>query len=932
MSKFSIKPNKTLPLQFVLVVPFVLQIFAAVGLVGYLSFINGQTTVNDLANQLINSATKRVDDQLNNYLALPQQLTEVTADAIASGQLDLNNPKTSELYFWRQSKAFPTISYFGYVLPDGREVGAGRYLNPKQITLYENLPRGKASDYTSDVLGHRGKLIQTFDFDVLKLNMYIRSTQSKKPFWAEISGLTINNIQVSETGAEVQAGGESENVGDLSDYITVPAVYPIFDRQGKFLATLICQLQLNDINRFLKSLKISPSGQVFIVEPDGKIVASSGKQPILNKQKNSVERFTVFTIPDPLIQTIASQIQQDSGSLQAIQTNRELRFKYNNQGYFTQVTPWKDKYGLNWLIVVTIPESDFMGQINTNTRSTIFLCLAALIVATILGILTSRWITRPILRLKEASEAIASGTLEQTVEVQGIGELEALAGSFNQMAGQLRASFTELETRVEERTVELSIAKEVADSANQAKSDFLANMSHELRTPLNGILGYAQILDRSKVLPDKERHGVQIIHQCGSHLLTLINDILDLSKIEARKLELAPKAIHFPSFMQGVVEICRVRSDQKGIDFIYHPESNLPQGIEADEKRLRQVLLNLLGNAIKFTDSGSVTLKVEINEASLDIPIPRIKFQIEDTGVGISPNEVNKLFQAFEQVGEQKRQSEGTGLGLAISQRIVELMGGKIQVESEIGVGSNFYFELAMPIALDWVQKNSVNKGRTIIGYEGAARHILVVDDRWENRSVLANLLEPMGFIITEAENGQEGLNRARQRLPDLMIADLAMPVMDGFEMLKQLRDDADLKDLLVVVSSASVAEIDRQMSQAAGGDDFLAKPVDAVELFALLAVHLQLTWQYDQIDVDVALSNSQVSITELIVPPIANLKLLLELAEDGLLKELVETTEKIGADDTKYLPFVQQILQLAKQFETEKIELLIHKYLNQDN
>lgn len=488
------------------------------------------------------------------------------------------------------------------------------------------------------------------------------------------------------------------------------------------------------------------------------------------------------------------------------------------------------------------------------------------------------------------------------------------------------------QTQLKKAKEAADVSKESANAANQAKSDFLANMSHELRTPLNGILGYAQILERSKVLPDKERHGVQIIHQCGTHLLTLINDILDLSKIEARKLELAPKAIHFPSFMQGVVEICRVRSDQKGIDFIYHPESNLPQGIEADEKRLRQVLLNLLGNAIKFTDSGSVTLKVEINEASLDIPIPRIKFQIEDTGVGISPNEVNKLFQAFEQVGEQKRQSEGTGLGLAISQRIVELMGGKIQVESEIGVGSNFYFELAMPIALDWVQKNSVNKGRTIIGYEGEARHILVVDDRWENRSVLVNLLEPMGFIITEAENGQEGLYRARQRLPDLMIADLAMPVMDGFEMLKQLRDDADLKDLLVVVSSASVAEIDRQMSEAAGGDDFLAKPVDAMELFSLLAVHLQLTWQYDEIDVDAAVNHSQVSTAELIVPPLADLQLLLELAEDGLVKELVKTAEEIGAKDDRYGLFIQQILQLAKQFETEKIELLIHKYLNQDN
>jgi signal transduction histidine kinase/CheY-like chemotaxis protein len=533
--------------------------------------------------------------------------------------------------------------------------------------------------------------------------------------------------------------------------------------------------------------------------------------------------------------------------------------------------------------------------------------------------------------LQEANWSVALAIPRENIESQ-LRPLDLIAmvvlGLAGTLIGVLWYVQSSEQTQLKKSKEAADASKESANAANQAKSDFLANMSHELRTPLNGILGYAQILDRSKVLPDKERHGVQIIHQCGSHLLTLINDILDLSKIEARKLELAPKAIHFPSFLQGVVEICRVRSDQKGIDFIYHSESNLPQGIEADEKRLRQVLLNLLGNAIKFTDSGSVTLKIEVNEASLDIPIPRIKFQVEDTGVGISSDEINKIFQAFEQVGEQKRQSEGTGLGLAISQRIVELMGGKIQVESEIGVGSNFYFEVALPSASDWAQQNSVNNGRTIIGYQGAPRHILIVDDRWENRSVLLNLLEPMGFIITEAENGQEGLDKARKRLPDLIITDLAMPVMDGFEMLEQLRNSADLKDLRVIVSSASVAEIDRQMSEAAGGNDFLAKPVDAVELFALLALHLQLTWQYDETELDPTVSNSQVFTTELIVPPVADLQLLLELAQDGLLKELVKTAEEIGAKDDRYGLFIQQIQQLAKQFKTEKIELLIQKYL----
>lgn len=469
-------------------------------------------------------------------------------------------------------------------------------------------------------------------------------------------------------------------------------------------------------------------------------------------------------------------------------------------------------------------------------------------------------------------------------------------------------------------------AKEAANAANQAKSDFLASMSHELRTPLNGILGYAQILGRSKALPEKERHGVNIIHQCGSHLLTLINDVLDLSKIEARKLELTPKAIHLPSFLQGVVEICRVRSDQKGLDFIYQPDPNLPTGIETDEKRLRQVLLNLLGNAIKFTDQGSITLKVETIESNANMPLPRLKFQVIDTGVGIASDEINKLFQAFEQLGDRKRQSEGTGLGLAISQRIVQLMGGRIQVESQLGVGSTFYFEVALPIATDWAEKSSVKDGRTIIGYEGASRHILIVDDRWENRSVLVNLLEPIGFTFTEAENGQAGLEKAREKLPDLVITDLAMPIMDGFEMLKQLRNSPELKHLKVLVSSASVAQIDRQMSIEAGGDDFLTKPVDAEELLMLVAKHLQLTWKYDT--TELSTSDHKVSATELIPPSAVDLQILLELAQDGLLRELAETAAEIGQKDERYQPFIQKVIQLAKQFQTEKIEQLIEEYL----
>ena len=518
-------------------------------------------------------------------------------------------------------------------------------------------------------------------------------------------------------------------------------------------------------------------------------------------------------------------------------------------------------------------------------------------------------------KLQAGVATIREGNLDYRLYIQTGDEVEQLASEFNRMTVKLAESYRDLEAK-----------KDYANAANQAKSEFLANMSHELRTPLNGILGYAQILGRSKVIPEKERHGVNIIHQCGSHLLTLINDVLDLSKIEARKLELTPKAIHLPSFLQGVVEICRVRSDQKGIDFIYQPDPNLPTGIETDEKRLRQVLLNLLGNAIKFTNEGSITLKVEAIESNATMPLPRLKFQVIDTGVGIASDQVNKLFQAFEQVGDRKRQSEGTGLGLAISQRIVQLMGGEIQVESQLGVGSTFYFEVALPITTDWAQKSSVKDGRTIIGYEGASRHILIVDDRWENRSVLVNLLEPIGFTFTEAENGQAGLEKAREKLPDLIITDLAMPIMDGFELLKQLRNSQELKRLKVLVSSASVAQIDQQMSIEAGGDDFLTKPVDAEELLMLVAKHLQLTWKYDA--TELSTSDNQVSATELIPPSAADLQILLELAQDGLLRELAETAAEIGQKDERYQPFIQEVILLAKQFQTENIEQLIQEHL----
>ena len=382
---------------------------------------------------------------------------------------------------------------------------------------------------------------------------------------------------------------------------------------------------------------------------------------------------------------------------------------------------------------------------------------------------------------------------------------------------------------------EAQAAQQRAEEANRAKSTFLANMSHDLRTPLNGILGFAQILQWDRTLGQRQQMGVSAIRQSGEHLLTLINDILDVAKIEAGKLEICPNEFELRPFFRVIEDIIRVKAQSKPeLNFTCDLPPSLPQAVLADERRLRQVLLNLLDNAVKFTAHGRVTLAVHFT------PPEHLRFEVRDTGEAMSEQQLARLFKPFEQVGDVHQRSGGTGLGLVICRQFVRLMGGDVQVDSLPGRGNTFWFEIDVPVVQPSSRPAPLDEPDAMDD-DWPRRRVLVVDDVADNRALLVTALGSLGLDVREASGGLQGIEQAQVLRPDLIIMDIVMPEVDGIEAIQRLRELPPQSATPIIAVSASATPEVEARTLAAGANAFVAKPVNMQALLKMVSSLLRI-------------------------------------------------------------------------------------------
>ncbi|NEQ49955.1 MAG: response regulator [Leptolyngbya sp. SIO3F4] len=486
-----------------------------------------------------------------------------------------------------------------------------------------------------------------------------------------------------------------------------------------------------------------------------------------------------------------------------------------------------------------VRSESFIAAFNSIIRA----FLVSLLLAGLTVVLFNRQVYKPLRSLRKFAQGFEEGNLDQRISIENLDEIGQVGNALNQMADQLQ-----------ENLLRLAEALDQSIAANKAKSEFLANMSHELRTPLNAILGFSELMTREKDVTPNQKRTLGTINRSGEHLLSLINDVLEMAKIEAGQTIVEPVAFDLHYFLQTLYDMLSVRAKAQNIHFVFDYLSDLPQYVKADERKLRQVLLNLLSNAVKFTKEGSVTLQANAFADPSQAQGYRVAFAVADTGPGISDENLAVIFEPFEQTEVGRNSQKGTGLGLAISRRYVRLMGGDLTVSSQLEQGSTFQFSLPMQLAKAVDVKVQTTEAKRVIGLapDQDTYRLLVVEDVEENRQLLTRVLELVGFEVQVATNGMEGLECWKEWQPHLIWMDMRMPVMDGLEATRCIRDLEKNKtsekqpSTIIIALTAFAFEDHRQMALEAGCDDYVRKPFREQSLFEKLEQHLDIRFLYE--------------------------------------------------------------------------------------